>query len=80
MRGGNLFAVILVIILGLNIAACCGPDANTDVKTTQIINQPTVGQQLEDLDKAYKNGALTKEEYEKVRKDIIERGGKPDKK
>jgi len=80
MRAMNFFAVILVIIFGLNMAACCGPDAKTDVKTTQIINQPTVGQQLEDLDKAYKSGALTKEEYEKVRKDIIEKGGKPEEK
>lgn len=72
--------VVLAVIFGLNMAACCGPDAKTDVKTTQIITQPTVGQQLDDLDKAYKNGALTKEEYDKVRKDIIEKSGMPEKK
>jgi hypothetical protein len=59
------------------MAACCGPDNTTEVKKTEIINQPTVGQQLEDLDKAYKNGAITKEEYDKTKQDILKRVEQP---
>jgi hypothetical protein len=39
------------------------------------VEQPTatVGQQLEDLDKAYKNGTITQKEYEKLKKAIIKK-------
>jgi len=62
------------------MAACCGGDTATEVKKTEIINQPTVGQQLEDLEKAYKNGAITKEEYEKTKKGILEKAAPAEKK
>lgn len=80
MKTTRLFAVILAIIFGIGIAACCGPDNTTEVKKTEIINQPTVGQQLEDLEKAYKNGAINKEEYEKTKKGILEKAAPAEKK
>ena len=72
MRIIRVITVIMAVVFALNMAACCGPDNTTEVKKTEVINQPTVGQQLEDLDKAYKNGAITKEEYDKTKKDILE--------
>jgi len=76
MRIIRVITVIMAVVFALNMAACCGPD-NTEVKKTEIINQPTVGQQLEDLDKAYKNGAITKEEYDKTKQDILKRVEQP---
>ena len=79
MRSARILAVLIAIVFGLNMAACCGPDT-TEVKKTEIINQPTVGQQLEDLEKAYKNGAITKDEYEKTKKGILEKAAPAEKK
>jgi hypothetical protein len=79
MKATRLFAVVLAVVFGLSMVACCGPDT-TEVKKTEIINQPTVGQQLEDLEKAYKNGAITKEEYEKTKKGILEKAAPAEKK
>jgi len=79
MRIIRVVTVIMAVVFALNMAACCGPDT-TEVKKTEIISQPTVGQQLEDLDKAYKNGAITKEEYEKTKKGILEKSAPAEKK
>jgi uncharacterized membrane protein len=76
MRIIRVLTVIMAVVFALNMAACCGPDT-TEVKKTEVINQPTVGQQLEDLDKAYKNGAITKEEYDKTKQDILNRVAQP---
>ena len=80
MRATRMLVVLMAIVFGLTIAACCGPATTTEVKKTEIINQPTVGQQIEDLDKAYKNGAITKEEYEKTKKGILEKAAPAEKK
>ena len=79
MRIIRVITVIMAVVFALNMAACCGPDT-TEVKKTEIISPPTVGQQLEDLDKAYKNGAITKEEYEKTKKGILEKSAPAEKK
>ncbi|MCK7485438.1 MAG: SHOCT domain-containing protein [Bacillus subtilis] len=77
MRIIRVITVIMAVVFALNMAACCGPDNTTEVKKTEVINQPTVGQQLEDLDKAYKNGAITKEEYEKTKQEHPEQSRQP---
>jgi len=71
MKTARLLVVLMAIVFGLNIVACCGGDKTVQEKQTQVISQPTVGDQLQDLDKAYKNGSITKEEYEKLKQDII---------
>lgn len=80
MRTVRILVLLTATVFGLNIAACCGPDHKTEIKKTDIISQPTIGQQLEDLNNALKNGAITKEEYDKLKKDIIEKGEKDQKK
>ncbi len=72
MRYVKLCVVLMAVVFALNISACCGGGKTTvQEKQTQVINQPTVGDQLQDLDKAYKNGSITKEEYEKLKQDIM---------
>ena len=80
MRATRILVVLMAVVFGLTIAACCGPDTTTEVKKTEIINQPTVGQQLEDLEKAYKNGAINKEEYEKTKQGILQKAAPAEKK
>jgi hypothetical protein len=36
-----------------------------------------VGDQLQDLDTAYKNGAITKQEYDKLKQDIMNKAAQP---
>jgi hypothetical protein len=74
MRFTKLCVVLMAVVFIFNIAACCGDEGTTVQKQTQVINQPTVGDQLQDLDKAYKSGSITKEEYEKLRQDIMTKG------
>jgi hypothetical protein len=78
MRIIRVVTMIMAAVFVLGMAACCGHDE--EIKKTEVINQPTIGQQLDDLDKAYKNGAITKEEYDKVKKGILEKTTEPQKK
>jgi hypothetical protein len=70
MRFVKLCVLLMVVVFALNITACCGGGSTTE-KQTQIISQPTVGEQMDDLDKAYKNGSITKPEYDKLKQDIM---------
>ncbi len=74
MKLKKSLAVLMAIFFALNVAACCG-NGKTTTETKEVMSAPTVGQQLEDLDKAYKTGSITKEEYEKLRKDIMDKAG-----
>ena len=71
MRFAKLCVVLMAVVFALNIAACCGGEPDVQEKQTQVISQPTVGEQLQDLDNAYKSGAITKQEYDKLKQDII---------
>jgi len=68
-------ALLVVLLFGLSLAACCGGETAT-VKKTEIISPPTLGKQLEDLDQAYKSGIINKEEYEKARQNLLDQAGK----
>jgi Short C-terminal domain len=69
------FFVILILIAGFNLGGCCtgGKEKETVVVPTQS-STPTLGKELEDLENAYKKGAITKEEYETAKKKLIEQG------
>jgi len=41
------------------------------ISSSKINNQASVGQQLADLDKSYKDGLITQKEYERLKKAII---------
>ena len=70
MRVSKVCALILVILVHLNFAACSG--SKTDVKSESPTVTTTLGQELLDLDKAYKDGIITQREYEKAKKSLIE--------
>ncbi len=74
MKLSRKFFVIL-IIAGLSLGGCCtgGKEKETVVVPTQS-STPTLGKQLEDLEGAYKKGAINKEEYEKAKKKLLEEG------
>jgi hypothetical protein len=54
----------------LNLAACGG--SKTEVKSEPTTVTTTLGQELQDLEKAYKDGIITEKEYDKAKKRLIE--------
>ena len=61
------------IRLTLLAAVLASPVAFSGCSSSKTTNSAsaTVGQQLIDLDKAYKDGVITKDQYEKMKKEIV---------
>jgi uncharacterized lipoprotein YehR (DUF1307 family) len=62
-------AVVAVLFCGIAIAGCGG---GTDVKTETSSYSTTLGQELQDLENAYKKGIITEKEYNNAKKSLIE--------
>ena len=60
----------LIVLVSVNFVACGG--GKTDVKSESSTVTTTLGQELQDLDKAYKDGIITQKEFEKAKKRLIE--------
>jgi uncharacterized membrane protein len=65
----RVLAVVLVLVSWGAVIGCGGGGA--DVK--QMTTTTTLGQELQDLDDAYKKGLLSEEEYKKSRKNLMEK-------
>jgi len=70
MKSFKYYILIVLVLLCLNLAACGG--GKTDVKSESSTVTTTLGQELQDLDKAYKDGIITQKEYDKAKKRLIE--------
>ncbi len=76
--------ILWVLIFGavvILLAGCCGGGSTTVEKTPVVVTPssgtaPTVGQELQSLDEAYKKGVITKEQYEEAKKKILDSAGK----
>jgi len=64
-------ALTLIVLTSVSFMACGGKKTQTDVKAETTTT--TLGQELQDLDKAYKDGIITQKEYEKAKKALIEK-------
>jgi hypothetical protein len=62
----RLWIACMALLVALNFAGCGGGGANVQDNTA------TLGQQLIDLDAAYKKGIITEKEYEKAKKKLLE--------
>jgi hypothetical protein len=71
MKVPKLFVIGMMVVVAAYLAGCCG-----DNKETVIVpqSQPTttLGQELQDLEEAYKKGTITKDEYETAKKKLLE--------
>ena len=63
----HLRLFILMLLAVFSLTGCGGGGAKMEARTT------TTGQELVDLDKAYKEGLLTEKEYESQKKAILKR-------
>jgi hypothetical protein len=64
----------LAILVALTAVGCGG--SKEDVKSEPVMVTTTLGQELQDLDKAFKDGIITEKEYEKAKKALIENRSK----
>jgi hypothetical protein len=71
MRLIRVGALILMVLVSVGLTACGGKRTKSDVKTETITT--TLGQELLDLHKAYKDGIITQKEYEKARQALIDK-------
>ena len=62
-------AIISLLLMHCGIGTICSPNSAND---TTVINT-TTGQELMDLQQALDTGAITQEEYDELRKKIMER-------
>ena len=75
MRRLSVCALVLIVLVSVNAVGCGG--GKTDVNSEPSTVTTTLGQELQDLEKAYKDGIITEKEYEKAKKALIEKRTKP---
>jgi hypothetical protein len=66
----NIKGLILVAAMALVSLAGCGGSHTTKVQGTTTVSK---GQELQDLQRALNEGAITQDEYDRVRKVILKR-------
>jgi len=71
MKLTRALAAVLIVVVGLNLWGCCGSSKEVIVPQSQTTTT-TLGQELQDLEEAYKKGTITKDEYETAKKKILE--------
>jgi hypothetical protein len=59
----QLFLLLAALIVCASLTGC--------VSSARVSHEATVGQQLQDLDKSYKDGIISKKEYERLKKAIV---------
>jgi len=71
MKLTRALAAVLMVVVWLNLWGCCGGSKEVVVPQTTT-STTTLGKELQDLDEAYKKGAITQEQYEAAKKKILE--------
>ncbi len=66
-----IVSVVIILVLGLSSYGCGRRGGSAKVESTT--RTTTLGQELQDLDAAYKQGILTEKEYEKKKKELLNR-------
>ena len=71
-----MYKSIIIVIMSIFFMSCMGGVKLIDIdrsKTKKIEIKTTTGQELNDLKVALDSGAITQEEYNKLKKKIVER-------
>ena len=67
MRYLSVWAVVIMIVISVSLFGCGG--GGTEVKNQSYTT--TLGQELEDLAKAYKNGIINEKQYNEAKERLI---------
>jgi len=69
MRILKVWVAMVMIVMALGLAGC---GRGTRVQTEQSTYSTTLGQELKDLEDAYKKGIINEKQYEDAKKKLIE--------
>ena len=67
-------ALVLILLTGtsmITLSSCVSRGGKASVQQEQY--SKTLGEELQDLEEAYKKGIITKKQYEKAKKDLIKK-------
>ena len=70
MKLFKICALTLMVLMSASFVSC-GGGTQTDVKTET--STTTLGQELQDLNKAYKDGIITEKEYKDAKEKLIKK-------
>lgn len=81
ITSNRILALVLLVGFLATLSGCCGGSTKTVEKQPVVISppsgaSPTVGQELQSLEDAYKKGLITKDQYEETKKKLLENVGK----
>jgi len=65
----SIKAIATLVLCALIVCGCFGGGASVKTTTTTV----SVGQQLIDLQNAYQSGSMTQDQYQKAKKQLIQR-------
>ena len=68
--------MLTLAAMAVFLGGCCGGGTHKVEVTPSTATTTTTGQQLIDLQKAYDSGAINKDQYEKMKQDIIDKSAK----
>ncbi len=71
MRRKNIAVITLCIMFAGTLLTSCGSGDTTTVESN--MSTQTLGQQLIDLDNAYKQGAISEDEYKDLKEALLEK-------
>lgn len=69
MRVSGFWMIVLSVVFATGLSACGG--GGTSVKTEQATYATTLGQELKDLEDAYKKGIISQQQYEDAKDKLI---------
>jgi len=69
----GLFVALMVLLALSSCGGCLGGGSGGKANVQSTTKTTTLGQELKDLDAAYKKGIISDEEYEAKRKELLER-------
>jgi hypothetical protein len=68
------FGLLLAVLMGIQISlggCCCGGDTETKIIEKQPVSEAPLGEQLIKLQEAHDKGAMSDEEYQKARENLM---------
>jgi hypothetical protein len=69
----RIFVALSLIFMLLSVTACGCLGGGSGSKQTVETKTTTLGQELTDLQKAHESGAITDEQYQKAKKELLKK-------